>query len=205
LSERDCCAPGPARLEAKAEKANGDRPLVEILYFDGCPNHEPALSLVERIGRELGIEPRIQLVNVPDQETAWRLRFLGSRARRGDARAGRAPQGAEAQTQPRRGVPAADACDARREWRAASRDRQNGGPVSKPKTRQVTQAARPSAHRGDDCGGVRRELERLFDERFGIEHTTLQVDRQNEPPLLEIGACSPGRDAPSACQRRDAH
>ncbi len=52
--------------------------MVEILYFDGCPNHEPALSLVERLGRELGIEPRIQLVNVPDQEAARRLRFLGS-------------------------------------------------------------------------------------------------------------------------------
>ena len=53
-------------------------PLVEVLYFDGCPNHEPALALVERLGRELGIEPRIRLVNVPDQETARRLRFLGS-------------------------------------------------------------------------------------------------------------------------------
>jgi len=29
-------------------------PLVEILYFDGCPNHEPALASVERLSRELG-------------------------------------------------------------------------------------------------------------------------------------------------------
>ena len=54
------------------------RPVVEILSFDGCPNHHPALALVERIGRELGIEPEIRLVNVPDQEAAERLRFLGS-------------------------------------------------------------------------------------------------------------------------------
>ena len=54
------------------------RPLVEILYFDGCPNHEPALALVERVSRELGIEPELRLVNVPDQEAAERLRFLGS-------------------------------------------------------------------------------------------------------------------------------
>jgi cobalt-zinc-cadmium efflux system protein len=27
-----------------------------------------------------------------------------------------------------------------------------------------------------DCHGVRRELERLLEERFGIDHTTLQVD-----------------------------
>jgi hypothetical protein len=54
------------------------RPLVEILYFDGCPNHEPALALVERVDRELGTDAEVRLVNVPDQATAERLRFLGS-------------------------------------------------------------------------------------------------------------------------------
>jgi hypothetical protein len=58
--------------------ASGRGPLVEILYFDGCPNHRPALALVERISHELGIEPDVQLVNVPDQDAARRLRFLGS-------------------------------------------------------------------------------------------------------------------------------
>jgi hypothetical protein len=53
-------------------------PLVEILYFDGCPNPNPAIALVERVGRELGFEPQIRLVNVPDAEAARRLRFLGS-------------------------------------------------------------------------------------------------------------------------------
>jgi hypothetical protein len=53
-------------------------PLVEILYFDGCPNHRAAIALVERIGRELGIVPNVRLVNVPDQQAAQRLRFLGS-------------------------------------------------------------------------------------------------------------------------------
>ncbi len=53
-------------------------PLVEVLYFDGCPNHEPAVALLERLSRELGIEPELRLVNVADQETAERLRFLGS-------------------------------------------------------------------------------------------------------------------------------
>ena len=53
-------------------------PLVEILYFDGCPNHEPALASVERLSRELGIEPELRLVNVPDQQAAQRLGFLGS-------------------------------------------------------------------------------------------------------------------------------
>ena len=53
-------------------------PLVEILYFDGCPNHEPALALVERLSRELGIEPELRLVHVRDRLAAARLRFLGS-------------------------------------------------------------------------------------------------------------------------------
>ena len=41
------------------------RPVVEILYFDGCPNHEPALATVERVDRELGTNADVRLVNVP--------------------------------------------------------------------------------------------------------------------------------------------
>jgi cobalt-zinc-cadmium efflux system protein len=36
---------------------------------------------------------------------------------------------------------------------------------------------------GDDCHGIRRELERMLDERFGIDHTTLQVDHEREQLL----------------------
>jgi len=39
---------------------------------------------------------------------------------------------------------------------------------------------------GDDCHGRRRELEGLLRDRFGIEHTTLQVDHQAEHELLDI-------------------
>jgi len=39
---------------------------------------------------------------------------------------------------------------------------------------------------GDDCHAVRRELERLLDERFGITHTTLQVDHAADSGLLRI-------------------
>ena len=53
-------------------------PLVEILYFDGCPNHEAARAMVDRVTSELGLEPELRLVNVTDEETAQRLRFLGS-------------------------------------------------------------------------------------------------------------------------------
>jgi hypothetical protein len=54
------------------------RPHVEILYFDGCPNHEPARVLVERLAEQLGIEPEIELVEVADSDAAVALRFLGS-------------------------------------------------------------------------------------------------------------------------------
>jgi cobalt-zinc-cadmium efflux system protein len=47
-----------------------------------------------------------------------------------------------------------------------------------------------SAHvlvpRNEDCHGVRRELEALLEERFGIEHTTLQVDHSLPPQRLEL-------------------
>jgi len=54
------------------------QPRVEILYFDGCPNHEGARGLVERVAAELRIEPEIALVEVPDADAATTLRFLGS-------------------------------------------------------------------------------------------------------------------------------
>jgi hypothetical protein len=54
------------------------RPRVEILYFDGCPNHEPARALVKRVAAELQVEPAIELVEVADAASATELRFLGS-------------------------------------------------------------------------------------------------------------------------------
>jgi cobalt-zinc-cadmium efflux system protein len=41
-------------------------------------------------------------------------------------------------------------------------------------------------HKGDDCHAIRLELERLLDDRFGIDHTTLQVDH-DQRGLLQIG------------------
>jgi hypothetical protein len=54
------------------------QPRVEILYFDGCPNHEPARALVERLAGQLGIQPEIELVEVSDPDAAIAMRFLGS-------------------------------------------------------------------------------------------------------------------------------
>ncbi len=60
--------------------------IVEILYFDGCPNYRDARALVERVSDELGIEPEIRMVEVPDTDAAERLRFLGSPTIRVDGR-----------------------------------------------------------------------------------------------------------------------
>jgi cobalt-zinc-cadmium efflux system protein len=50
---------------------------------------------------------------------------------------------------------------------------------------------------GDDCHGVRRELERMLEERFGIDHTTLQVDHVRDDQLLTIGHAQPGELPPA--------
>jgi len=39
---------------------------------------------------------------------------------------------------------------------------------------------------GDDCHARRAQLEHLLHDRFGIHHTTLQVEHEHEQPLLEI-------------------
>lgn len=43
---------------------------------------------------------------------------------------------------------------------------------------------------GEDCHGIRRQLEEMLDERFEIEHTTLQVDHRGEERLLQIAGRS---------------
>ena len=52
--------------------------MVEVLYFDGCPNYVRALALIERVAGELGLEPELRLVKVADHEAAQQMRFLGS-------------------------------------------------------------------------------------------------------------------------------
>jgi cobalt-zinc-cadmium efflux system protein len=44
---------------------------------------------------------------------------------------------------------------------------------------------------GEDCHRVRRELEAMLSERFGFEHTTLQVDHRRDGGLLPLGSLHP--------------
>ena len=51
---------------------------VEILYFDGCPNHEALLPHLRELLSSAGASTDIELVRVQDADGAERERFLGS-------------------------------------------------------------------------------------------------------------------------------
>lgn len=51
---------------------------IEVLYFDGCPNHEPAVARVREVLESLGIEATVREVRVATPEDAQRLEFPGS-------------------------------------------------------------------------------------------------------------------------------
>ena len=130
------------------------RPLVEILYFDGCPNHEPAVALVERIDRELGARAEVRLVNVPDREAANRLRFLGSPTIRVD------------------GVDVDPRTEERRDYALSCRIfATEHGPAGQPEERWVREALATAA--GTEQGAAERALEAaaIPDSRRGRERS----------------------------------
>ena len=49
---------------------------VEVLYFDGCPNHEALLPHLRELLRAAGAGTDIELVRVEDADAAERERFL---------------------------------------------------------------------------------------------------------------------------------
>jgi hypothetical protein len=51
---------------------------IEVLYFDGCPNHEPAVERIHELLREEGISAEVVEVNVSDASIAQKVGFLGS-------------------------------------------------------------------------------------------------------------------------------
>ena len=51
---------------------------VQILYFDGCPNHAKTLDRVAEIVAHLGLDAVVEEVEVKTHDDAERLRFLGS-------------------------------------------------------------------------------------------------------------------------------
>jgi len=51
---------------------------IEILYFEGCPNHASALQVVRDVLGGLGVDAEVREVEVKGAEDASRLRFFGS-------------------------------------------------------------------------------------------------------------------------------
>jgi hypothetical protein len=51
---------------------------IEVLYFDGCPNHEALLPRLREILARTGVSAEIDRRRIADDEVAQRERFLGS-------------------------------------------------------------------------------------------------------------------------------
>jgi copper chaperone CopZ/glutaredoxin len=51
---------------------------IEILYFDGCPNHAAAVNRVKEVLQEEGVQAEVVEVNVSDEAAARKIGFLGS-------------------------------------------------------------------------------------------------------------------------------
>jgi MerT mercuric transport protein len=51
---------------------------IEVLYFDGCPNHKPAVERVQQLLHEEGVSAEMVEVNVSDESIARKVGFLGS-------------------------------------------------------------------------------------------------------------------------------
>jgi hypothetical protein len=59
---------------------------VELLYFDGCPNHEQLLAHLQQLLRSAQMPVKLELRRISDDEAAQRERFLGSPTVRVDGR-----------------------------------------------------------------------------------------------------------------------
>src|SRR5688572_4959895 len=51
---------------------------IDILYFQGCPNHQPAFERVRDVIQQEGIAADVNEIEVPDEPAAKKVGFLGS-------------------------------------------------------------------------------------------------------------------------------
>jgi hypothetical protein len=59
-----------ADLPAVPGQGPGRRPVIEVLYVEGCPNYRGTLGLVERVRAELGIDAELRTTLISDQVAA---------------------------------------------------------------------------------------------------------------------------------------
>ena len=64
--------------DSRLPKVLSSRVTIEVLYFAGCPNLEPTLTLARNVAYDLGIEPEIRQIAVDTPRDAEALAFLGS-------------------------------------------------------------------------------------------------------------------------------
>ncbi|HET9103880.1 MAG TPA: hypothetical protein VFN55_11055 [Solirubrobacteraceae bacterium] len=51
---------------------------IEVLYFDGCPNHEALLPRLRELMRKAAVQAPIELVRIESDAAAQSAGFLGS-------------------------------------------------------------------------------------------------------------------------------
>ena len=73
-------------MQLATEQGPARRPVIEVLYVEGCPNYRGALGLVERVRAELGVDAELRTTLISDQEAADQARFPGSPTVRVDGR-----------------------------------------------------------------------------------------------------------------------
>ena len=68
------------------ERQLGQRPVVEVLHVQDCPNYPTTSALVRRVVAELGIDTEVCTTLITDQAAAEQARFAGSPTVRVDGR-----------------------------------------------------------------------------------------------------------------------
>ena len=51
---------------------------IDVLYFEGCPNHAPTVERVKQIAAEMGLTVPVREVPITTPEEVEEQRFLGS-------------------------------------------------------------------------------------------------------------------------------
>ncbi len=51
---------------------------VRVVYFEGCPNHEPVVALIREVAAEVGAVVEVEEVKIETDEDSQRERLLGS-------------------------------------------------------------------------------------------------------------------------------
>ena len=51
---------------------------IEVLYFEGCPNHAPTVDRLKAVLREAGLPTEVSEIEVRDESAAETLQFFGS-------------------------------------------------------------------------------------------------------------------------------